>query len=144
MDLLRIARTPAVTIGPRASVLDAVELMSDSGAGAVVLVDRGKAIGIFTASDLLRRVVAKGKRLDVTPLADVATSPLTVARPDTACDKALSLMVKNHIRHLPIVDEGARVQGMLSTRHLLRNMVDDLAQELDSLDAYYAADGIGG
>ena len=144
MDLLRIARTPAVTIGPRASVLDAVELMSDSGAGAVIMADGGKAIGIFTASDLLRRVVAKGRRLEVTPLADVATSPLTVARPDTARDHALSLMVQNHIRHLPIVDEHAQVRGMLSTRHLLRDMVADLSQELDSLDAYYAADGIGG
>ena len=73
MDLLRIARTPPVTIGPRASVLDAVELMSDAGAGAVIVVDDGKAVGIFTASDLLRRVVAKGRRLDITPLADVAT-----------------------------------------------------------------------
>ena len=143
MDLLRIARTPPVTIGPRASVLDAVELMSDSGAGAVVLVDKGKAVGIFTASDLLRRVVAKGRRLDLTPLADVATSPLTVAHAGTACEEALSLMVENHIRHLPIVDEG-QVRGMLSTRHLLRSMVDDLSQELQSLDAYYAADGIGG
>lgn len=144
MDLLRIARKPAVTIGPRASVLDAVELMSDSGAGAVIMVDGGRAIGIFTASDLLRRVVAKGKRLDVTPLVDVATSPLTVALTTTAYDKALAMMVKNHIRHLPIVDEGARVRGILSTRHLLRSMVDDLSQELQSLDAYHAADGIGG
>ena len=144
MDLLRIARTPPVTIGPRASVLDAVELMSDSGAGAVVMVDAGKAIGIFTASDLLRRVVAQGRRLDVTPLADVVTSRLTVAHADTACENALGLMVQNHIRHLPIVDERAHVRGMLSTRHLLRCMVDDLSQELLSLDSYYAADGIGG
>lgn len=144
MDLLRIARTPPVTIGPRASVLDAVELMSDSGAGAVIMVDGGKAIGIFTASDLLRRVVAKGRRLDTTALADVVTSPLTVAHADTACDQALTLMVQNHIRHLPIVDKGAHVRGILSTRHLLRNMVDDLSQEIESLDAYHGADGPGG
>ena len=144
MDLLKIARTPPVTIGPRASVLDAVELMSDAGAGAVVIIDGGKPIGIFTAKDLLRRVVAKGRRLDVTPIVDVATAPLTVAHANTECEEALTLMVDNHIRHLPIVDESARVRGMLSTRHLLRNMVDDLSQVLQSLDAYYTADGIGG
>ena len=144
MDLLRIARTPPVTIGPRASVLDAVELMSDAGAGAVVVIDGGKPIGIFTASDLLRRVVAKGRRLDVTPIVDVATTPLTVAHADTECNEALTLMVENHIRHLPIIDERAHIKGMLSTRHLLRNMVDDLSRELQSLDAYFTADGIGG
>lgn len=144
MDLLRIARTPPCTIGPRASVLDAVELMSDCGAGAVVMVDGGRPIGIFTASDLLRRVVAKGRRLEQTPLADVATCPATVARADTDCNEALRLMVENHIRHLPIVDERDHVRGILSTRHLLRDMVDNLFQELQSLDAYHAADGIGG
>ncbi len=144
MNLLRIARTPPCTIGPRANVLETVELMSDCGAGAVIMVDGNRAIGIFTASDLLRRVVAKGRRLDMTALADVVTSPLTVARADTECAQALTLMVKNHIRHLPIVDDGSHVRGMLSTRHLLRNMVDDLSQELQSLDAYHAADGIGG
>jgi CBS domain-containing protein len=118
--------------------------MAGSRAGAVIMVDHGRALGIFTASDLLRRVVAKGRRLDMTSLADVVTSPLTVAHADTECGVALTLMVTNHIRHLPIVDERSHVRGMLSTRHLLRNMVEDLSQELQSLDAYHTADGIGG
>lgn len=144
MDLLRIARVPPITIGSSATVLDAVKKMSDTGAGAVVIVDDGRARGIFTASDLLRRVVAKGRRLEKTRLSEAATFPLTVARPDTECDAALRLMVENHIRHLPIVDRNARVRGMLSTRHLLRNMVDDLSHELTSLSSYFTADGIGG
>ncbi len=144
MDLLRIARVPPVTIGSRATVLDAVKRMSDAGAGAVVIVDDDRAIGIFTASDLLRRVVAKGRKLEKTRLSEVATFPLTVAQADTDCEDALQLMVENHIRHLPIVDQNARVRGMLSTRHLLRNMVDDMSQELTSLSAYFTADGIGG
>ena len=53
-------------------------------------------------------------------------------------------MIENHIRHLPIVDQNTRVRGMLSTRHLLRNMVDDMSQELASLCSYFTADGIGG
>lgn len=144
MDLLRIARVPPVTIGSGATVLDAVKRMSDMGTGAVVIVDDDQPKGIFTASDLLRRVVAKEHRLDKTRLSEVATFPLTVARADTECEAALVLMVENHIRHLPIVDQNSRVRGMLSTRHLLRNMVDDMSQELTSLSAYFTADGIGG
>ena len=144
MDLLRIARVPPVTIGSSATVLDAVKRMAETGAGAVVIVDEDRAIGIFTASDLLRRVVAKGRRLEKTRLSEVATFPLTVAYADTECDDALRLMVENHIRHLPIVDQNTRVRGMLSTRHLLRNMVDDMSQELTSLNAYFTSDGIGG
>ena len=144
MDLLRIARVPPVTIESSATVLDAVKRMSDTGAGAVVIVDDDQAKGIFTASDLLRRVVAKGRRLEKTRLSEVGTFPLTVAQADTDCEAALRLMIENHIRHLPIVDRNSRVRGMLSTRHLLRDMVDDMSQELTSLSAYYTADGIGG
>ena len=143
MNLLRIARVPPVTIGPNATVLEAVEKMDAAGAGAVLIVDGDEARGIFTASDLLRRVVAKGLSLQSTALSEVATSPLTVAEADTDCEDALSLMVENHIRHLPIV-EGNEVRGMLSTRHLMRCMLESLSQELLALDAYHRADGIGG
>ena len=54
------------------------------------------ASGRFPIGVKLRRVVAKGRRLDMTPLADVATSPTTVAYADTQCEKALALMVENH------------------------------------------------
>ena len=144
MDLLKIARVPPVTIGSSATVLDAVKRMSDTNAGAVVIVDDDQARGIFTASDLLRRVVAKGRRLETTRLSEVATFPLTVAQADTECEAALRLMIENHIRHLPIVDQNNRVRGVLSTRHLLRNMIDDMSQELTSLCSYFTADGIGG
>ena len=72
------------------------------------------------------------------------TSPPIVAASNIHHREALAMMTSNHIRHLPIIDRGGNVAGMLSTRHLLRNMVDDLSQELHSLDAYFSADGIGG
>ena len=144
MKLLKIARTPAVTIGTESTVRHAVETMVDCGAGAVVVVENQSAKGIFTASDLLKRVVAKGSHLDETPIRDVMTSPPIVAASNMHRREALAMMTSNHIRHLPIIDRGGNVAGMLSTRHLLRNMVDDLSQELHSLDAYLSADGIGG
>ncbi|HSF20267.1 MAG TPA: CBS domain-containing protein [Vicinamibacteria bacterium] len=144
MDLLKIARVPAVTIGSRARVRDAVQAMTLQNAGAVVVVEDELPLGIFTASDLLKRVAAKGLPLDATPITDVMTAPLTVACHDMACKDALSLMASSHIRHLAIVDSHGRVGGMLTTRHLLRNMVESLTQEVLSLDSYYCADGIGG
>ncbi len=144
MKLLKIARIPAVTIGTEATVRHAVETMVDHGAGAVVVVENRSANGIFTASDLLKRVVAKGSRLDETPIRKVMTSPPIVADGNMHPREALAIMASNHIRHLPIVDREGRVAGMLSTRHLLRNMVEELSQEIHSLDAYFCADGIGG
>lgn len=145
MHLLKIARVPAVSLGISGTVRDAVDTMTSAGAGAVVVVgSSGDAAGIFTATDLLRRVVARGRALEDTPIREVMTSPLTFAGAATSCEEALRLMATNHIRHLPILNDGGRALGMLSTRHLLRAMVDNLSNELHSLNAYICADGIGG
>jgi CBS domain-containing protein len=53
-------------------------------------------------------------------------------------------MVDRHYRHLPVVDEDARLLGIVSIRHILQARIDDLTQELDSLEQYVCADGPGG
>jgi CBS domain-containing protein len=145
MSLLRIARVPAVSVPPASSVQTAIDTMVASKSGAVVVVaHQDIPVGIFTARDLVRRVMAAHFPHDVIRISEVMTSDPKVVTSETGPREALSIMVQNHIRHLPIVDADHRLQGMLSTRHLLREMLVDLSQELDSLQAYIAADSIGG
>lgn len=144
MSLLRIARVPAVTVTPSTSVQGAIDAMTESSASAVVVTRDEFPAGIFTARDLVRRVMASRFPLQIVSITEVMTSAPKVATADMRPGEALSIMLHNHIRHLPVVDEDGRVRGMLSTRHLLREMLVDLSHELDSLSAYIAADGIGG
>ncbi len=143
MSLLRIARVPAVSVPPASSVQTAIDTMAASKSGAVVVTHQDIPVGIFTARDLVCRVMAARFPHDVIRISEVMTSDPKVATSETGPREALSIMLQNHIRHLPIVDADHRLQGMLSTRHLLREMLVDLSQELDSLQAYIAADGIG-
>jgi CBS-domain-containing membrane protein len=53
-------------------------------------------------------------------------------------------MTEHHFRHLPVVDDENEVLGLLSVRNLLHFRVDKLSQELDSVVAFFTADGIGG
>lgn len=144
MSLLRIARVPAISIAPESSVQSAIDTMTASKSGAVVVTRQGVPVGIFTARDLVRRVMSARFPLEVIRISEVMTSDPKVAKLDTRPRDALSIMRQNHIRHLPIVDGDSKLQGMLSTRHLLREMLVDLSREVDSLHAYIAADGIGG
>jgi signal-transduction protein with cAMP-binding, CBS, and nucleotidyltransferase domain len=77
-------------------------------------------------------------------MSDVMTGPVLTIDRDTSADDALKIMAEQHIRHLPVVDGLGQAEGMLSIRHLLRDKVEHLTQELDSLEAYLTADGIGG
>ena len=53
-------------------------------------------------------------------------------------------MVSRHYRHLPIVDKDGRLLGLLSIRHLLQWRLEELSQQLDSMEQYVTNDAFGG
>ncbi len=144
MGLLRITRTPLVTVHGRASVMDAVRTMHQEHIGAVAVVDDNTLIGIFSERDLMNRVVLEQLDPERIRVSDVMTSPvITIDRSATA-DDALKLMDEKHIRHLPVLNTDGKLAGMVSIRSLLHEKVQDLTDQLDSLEAYFSADGAGG
>lgn len=53
-------------------------------------------------------------------------------------------MTQKNTRHLPVVDQQGKLQGMLSIRHLMRSVVEHLSHELEVLNAYLSVDSSGG
>ena len=144
MNLLKIARVPPLTVTSDTTVLEAIQKMVDLQVGAVSIVEKEELIGIFTERDVMTRVATKGLPMDTTRLSEVMTKRPQVAQPEMNPSEALAMMVEKHVRHLPIVSQGMRLEGMQSVRHLLQRMVEDLSQELEALDSYVRADGPGG
>lgn len=144
MGLLRIARTPLVTVKQEASVMEAVGTMAEESIGAIVVIEGNRLVGIFSERDLLLRVVSEKRDPERTLIRDVMTSPVETIHRDSTVDDALKVMLEKHIRHLPILDRDGRLSGMISMRSLLNEKVEDLTDQLDSLEAYFTADGSGG
>ena len=144
MGLLRIARTPLVTVRPDATVMAAVERMVQESIGAIAVTDGKHLIGMFSERDLMLRCVSEKRDLNQTLVCDVMTSPVETIHRDAPCDEALKVMLEKHIRHLPIIDRDGTLAGMISMRSLLHDKVEDLTDQLDSLEAYFTADGFGG
>jgi CBS domain-containing protein len=107
-----------------ASVQKAVELMTEHGIGSVLVLDHGRAVGIFTERDLLRRVVYRGVDPSLTPVEEVMSTEVATIGPATRVDEALKLMRDQGIRHLPIAIEG-EVQGVVSISDLGHAVSDD-------------------
>ena len=144
MGLLRIARTPLVTVSLNATVMQAVRTMDQDSIGAVGITQDDVLVGIFSERDLMLRVVSKKLDPETTHVRDVMTSPVETISRDSTADDALKLMLEKHIRHLPIVDRDGRLAGMIAMRSLLHDKVQELTNQLDSLEAYFTADGFGG
>ena len=144
MKVKKIAHVPPPSVSADDGVLDAVAAMQRAKSGACVVLDNDKLVGIFSERDLMLRVVAAGLDPDKTPVREVMTTSLETLTTEAAASDALELMVSLHIRHLPIVEEDGTMAGLLSVRNLLRHHAEELVDQLNSLEAYFTADGPGG
>jgi len=130
MSILRLCDEVPVSVPLTATVAQAIEAMLQHGVGAAVIVDENNVVaGIFTERDVLRKVALTGKDPKIVEVREVMTTPVIMATQDTSDAEALEVMVREHHRHLPIVDDHARLLGLLSIRHLLQARIDDLTAQ---------------
>ncbi len=144
MKVIRLAQVPPPVVSPSDTVVEAVRIMRKVRVGAAVVLDGDQLAGIFSERDIMLRVVGAEKDPATTTVLDVMTREPESVEADTEGGDALELMVRKHIRHLPIVDKEGKLVGLLSIRNLLHNHVDDLVDQLNSIEAYFSADGPGG
>ena len=91
------------------TVYHAAKIMSKERRGYVVVVKKGKPVGILTDSDLLEKVVSKGKDPRKVKVKEVMSSPIITISPDKEIVDASRIMRKNLIKRIPVVKKGKLV-----------------------------------
>lgn len=128
-SLLEQKGSTVESIGPEATVMDAVRLMNDRRLGCLLIMENERPVGIFTERDVLNRVVAAGKDGETTPVREVMTRRLVTISPETTVEKAMVVVTEKRCRHLPVMD-GDDLAGMISigdlTRWIIRNQQDQI------------------
>ena len=108
-----------VTIDDDVTVSEAVDVMNKFEIGCLIALKKGKAMGILTERDILKRIVAEAKDASKVKVKDVMTSPLVVAEPNMDLGEAVRLMFQMKIKKLPVVD-GKRLVGLVSLTDIAR------------------------
>ncbi|MCS7125257.1 MAG: CBS domain-containing protein [Candidatus Bathyarchaeota archaeon] len=108
-----------ITIDENSTVKEAAEVMNKFEIGCLIAVRKGRAVGIITERDLLKRVVAEAKDVNKTKVKDVMSSPLVVVEPNLDLEEAVKLMFQMKIKKLPVV-EGKRLVGLVSLTDIAR------------------------
>ena len=108
-----------ITIDEDSTVKEAAEVMNKFEIGCLIAVRKGKAIGMITERDLLKRVVAEAKDATETKVKDVMSSPLVVIEPSVELEEAVKLMFQMKIKKLPVVD-GKRLVGLITLTDIAR------------------------
>jgi CBS domain-containing protein len=112
MNIREVMTPNPRSVSPNDSIQNAACIMRDEDAGAVPVVDNGRAVGIVTDRDIVVRVVAEGGQLN-RPVRDIVTMNLVSATPEMSTREAAQLMSDHQIRRLPVV-ENDRLVGIVS------------------------------
>jgi CBS domain-containing protein len=123
------------TIRPDDTVFAAIEEMARKDVGALVVVENGDPIGIFTERHYARNVFLKGRSSPTTVVKDVMRTGILYVTPDRTVEECMAIMTVERVRHLPVMDDGNLV-GLISIGDLVKSIIEDREFVIDQLTNY--------
>lgn len=120
---------PPVCITPEARLSDAMRRMKDERIGAVLVLQDGRLVGIFTERDVLKKVAGTSVSLD-TPVREMMTKDPACLHQDDAIVFAFKLMHEGGFRHVPLLDKQGRPVAVVSVKDVVEFVVGLFAKEL--------------
>ena len=110
------------SIGPGASVFDALRMMSDKDIGALLVMEGEQMVGIMSERDYARKVVLLGKTSRDTRVEEIMSAKVFTIHPDQTVEEAMEIMNGHHIRHLPVADSD-RILGVISIGDVVKAII---------------------
>jgi CBS domain-containing protein len=122
-------------VRPDESVFSALQLLSQYEVGALMVMETGKLVGVFSERDYTRKIALQGRNSKDTQVAEIMTRQVLTVSPLTGTRACMSLMSERKIRHLPVLD-GTTVLGMISIRDIMDDIIDMHEATIAQLENY--------
>jgi CBS domain-containing protein len=119
-------------------VLAAIRMMAERGVGALPVLRDGQLAGMVSERDYARKVILMGRASADTPVSQIMSSPVITVTPDDRVHRCMELMTQKRIRHLPVVDEGGTMVGMVSIGDLVRAVIEEQRETIEQLERFIA------
>jgi CBS domain-containing protein len=150
MKVAKVMTRDVLTVGPYTPLKDVARLFVERRVSGVPVVDDdGTVVGVVSEGDILvkeRGRPGNGSLLDhlfdidsdqakhdARDAADAMTAPAVTIRPNRSVAEAAALMLDRRINRLPVVDEHARLVGIVTRADLVRAFVrpdDQIEREI--------------
>jgi len=123
------------SIGPEATVYEALQMLADKNVGALVVVEDGKLCGILSERDYARRIILVGRDSRSTFVKDIMTSKVRTVTGGESVADCMESMTEHHIRHLPVVEED-QLLGVISVGDVVKAVMAEQAFLIQQLEQY--------
>jgi CBS domain-containing protein len=134
-QILKLKGSDVWSIEPDAKVYDALTLMAEKGVGALVVMEEGQVVGIFTERDHARKVDLEGRCSQKSIIRQVMSVDIRYVAPETSVDEAMAIVTESRRRHLPVMEDGQLV-GLASIGDLVKASLDEKDFVIKQLKKY--------
>ncbi|MEM7743734.1 MAG: CBS domain-containing protein [Pseudomonadota bacterium] len=118
------------TIGPDATVAEAISMLSTQRIGALVVSSGDSRVdGIVSERDIVRRLGADGAGALQTTVRDAMTSEVECCSLDETAIEVLGRMTQGRFRHMPVTDALGRMTGILSIGDVVKARLEEIEAE---------------
>lgn len=124
-----------LSVKPESTVYDALKLMAEKEVGALVVLEEGRLVGIFSERDYARKVILHGKSSKDTTVREIMTSRVVCAAPGHTMDECMALMTDKRVRHLPVLAQ-KQVVGVISIGDVIKEVIADQQFQIHQLEHY--------
>jgi CBS domain-containing protein len=123
------------SIGPQETAFKALQTMAQKNVGALLVIDKGKLVGIFSERDYARKVILKGKSSKETTIGDLMTPEVFYTSPDDTLQESMALMTAKHIRHMPVYKDDQLI-GMVTLGDVVKQIISEQKFTIKELEKY--------
>jgi CBS domain-containing protein len=134
-DILKLKGNNYYWVSQDDLAINALEKMSVKDVGALMVLDKGKLIGIFSERDYARKMAGLGKSCEGLKVSDMMSTKVYHVMLDTTINDCMTLMTEKHIRHLPVLDSN-EIAGMVSIGDIVNNIIHQQKTVISSLENY--------
>lgn len=133
--LLEFKGNETWSVAPQATVYEALQKMLEKDTGAVLVIDEGNLVGIFTERDYARKLILKGRFSRDTAVRDLMTQDVLYVEPQNSIEDCMLLMTNNRVRHLPVIN-GKQLVGIVTIGDVVRQIISEQESTIQQLEKY--------
>lgn len=123
------------SVGPDATMREALKIMAANKIGAVLIVEGDKIHGIFSERDCVQNLAQLSDCSLDAPVTDFMTSPVYYVTPDQTLDDCMAVMTSKRLRHLP-VRQDEKLVGLISIGDVVKKVLSERDERIKDLEHF--------
>jgi CBS domain-containing protein len=134
-DVLESKGSNILSISPKETVYKALEILAEYDIGALLVIEEGQLVGIFSERDYARKVILKGRSSKETPVGELMTSKVYSISTDKTIEECMALMTTTRSRHMPVFEDNKLV-GVVSIGDIVNAIIAEQKITIQDLENY--------